>query len=592
MRGMRERANCLFLSPGYNVPMRSMPRKGENPEKKKRGDDQTKTLKTVAGLSVLIIAAAAFFLFGQKSEGASLTMEMPDSIRAGEPFDIAVLFENGTEEEITSATVSLSLPAGVSFTDGKEDARRSFEIKSMPGKGMRREVFSAVLTDLSDSKIFRTEAEYLLPSLGKSLSVTKESEAKVEKWLSIDIEAPDKIVAGEEFEWIFSYKNNSDRDWKINLELDIPKELDTDFPKSEISVKAGGEGKDVLTGSILMEEGKIFSIKAVAIGKIEDKEYVFDEAYAESLMAPSPLSLKINVAEGNNEPVSAGQEISYSISFRNNSDVPLENLTLSAILSGDMFKINSVSSRGNVNIPSRTVSWDATNAPELQEISPGESKSLELAVKIKDDYPITRLSDKNFALTLDARIESPTVPYSSKTMKTVNIASVTTKVSGKIEVSTKALYRDASSGMLNQGDLPLTVGLPTEFTIHWGVKSYSTDMSDVEVSAELPPGVELSDKKKVDAGEFESAEEGGKIVWKIPKVLATTGILSDPIRAIFQIRAIPLQTHSGGYMPILGPTNISAKDDFTGKEVSSFREFITTELKDDPTVKPNEGLVR
>jgi hypothetical protein len=117
-------------------------------------------------------------------------------------------------------------------------------------------------------------------------------------------------------------------------------------------------------------------------------------------------------------------------------------------------------------------------------------------------------------------------------------------------------------------------------------------MSDVEVSAELPPGVDFVGEPQIDAGEFESIEEENKVIWKIPKVLATTGILSEPISAIFQIRAVPLPGHIGGYMPILGPTSVSAKDDFTGRQTSSFQEFLTTELKGDPTVRSEDGIVR
>jgi len=53
-----------------------------------------------------------------------------------------------------------------------------------------------------------------------------------------------------------------------------------------------------------------------------------------------------------------------------------------------------------------------------------------------------------------------------------------------------------------------------------------------------------------------------------------------------------LPGHIGGYMPILGPTSVSAKDDFTGRQTSSFQEFLTTELKGDPTVRSEDGIVR
>ena len=56
----------------------------------------------------------------------------------------------------------------------------------------------------------------------------------------------------------------------------------------------------------------------------------------------------------------------------------------------------------------------------------------------------------------------------------------------------KSYFRDAASGFLNNGPLPLRVGKTTNFTIHWVITNYATDMGDVRLRATLGPNVTVT----------------------------------------------------------------------------------------------------
>ncbi|MFA4999687.1 MAG: hypothetical protein WC519_03125 [Parcubacteria group bacterium] len=551
-----------------------------------------KTVWIIIGLALAVVMGIAYFLFGRGFGGVTLTAKAESEARIGEPFNIVVTLENKSDEDISNTTISLSLPTGVSFADGGKDLRRTVKLKKIPAGAFERETFSVVITEFSEDKSFEAEAEYLPSSLGRTIRTSKDLSIKVERWLTLNVEAPEKIVSGEEFEWIFTYENNTDKEWNVDLDFEIPEELETDLPDKKIKIAANERKSETFNGTAVMEEGKSFTIKATAKGDIQKEEYIFGDAAAEVLMAPSPLSLNVSSTKGIDEPVHPGEEITYAISFRNNSDTIMRNVSVKAALIGEMFDITSINSRGEVNTTARTIIWNIGLIPELAEIKIGESRSLSFSIKINDAYPVRRLNDRNFTVGINAQIESSTVPYALKALKTVNVASITQKVAGKIEASAKALYRDAASGVINEGIFPPAAGQPTEYSIHWDVMNYSTDMSEVEISAETPPGVEFVRQVKIDAGEFTADQTNGRIVWKIPKVLATTGVLSDSLTAIFQIRATPNASQVGQYMPILGPTSITATDDFTGTVFSTFQEFITTELPSDGTVKQGEGTVK
>jgi hypothetical protein len=331
-----------------------------------------------------------------------------------------------------------------------------------------------------------------------------------------------------------------------------------------------------------MEEGEAFAIRAVARGDIGEKEYILGSAETEITIAPSPLSVNISSSKEEGEALSPGEEISYTISVRNNSDMEMKDIRLETEIKSEMLDESVL----------KNMSWSIANMPEFGGINSGKSAAVTLQVKIADTYPIEKINDRDFMLKITARVESPTVPYAIKAIKTVNVASLEQKIAGKADVIAEAFYRDAVSGVVNDGIFPPAVGQVTEYSVHWELLNYSTDMSEVEISAEIPPGVEFVKQIKVDAGEFSSDEEKNEVVWKIPKLLATTGILSKPVTAIFQVKAVPEVRHMGFYMPLLGPTNIMAKDDFTGAVFSTFKEFITTELPSDTTVSPEDGIVR
>ncbi|MDD5099097.1 MAG: hypothetical protein PHP35_02035, partial [Candidatus Colwellbacteria bacterium] len=87
-------------------------------------------------------------------------------------------------------------------------------------------------------------------------------------------------------------------------------------------------------------------------------------------------------------------------------------------------------------------------------------------------------------------------------------------------------------------------------------------------------------------------KNSNEAIWRIPKVLATTGVLSKPVEAIFQVKITPSPVHTGSYMAIIGDTSAFALDGFTGQRISVGDSAVTTQFTDDPTVGPNDGIIR
>ncbi len=86
-------------------------------------------------------------------------------------------------------------------------------------------------------------------------------------------------------------------------------------------------------------------------------------------------------------------------------------------------------------------------------------------------------------------------------------------------------------------------------------------------------------------------ERTQEVTWNIDKILAARGILSDPIEAVFKVELTPNVTEVGQYKDILGKTTLTATDDFTGVDMVSYDNPLTTNLTDDETVRSENGRV-
>jgi hypothetical protein len=171
------------------------------------------------------------------------------------------------------------------------------------------------------------------------------------------------------------------------------------------------------------------------------------------------------------------------------------------------------------------------------------------------------------------------------------VADLESKIAGKIAVDAKAFYRDASSGILNSGLYPPQVGKPTQFTIHWILKNYSTDVSNVKVSAVLQSGVKFTGKVKgIDSSEPVYNASTKEVVWAIDKVVAGKGVLGQPLEVIFQVEITPGQNTVGQILDLIGPTQVEANDDFTGLELKSSDTTLTTGVPDDATIQGSRSV--
>lgn len=561
------------------------------------------------GASILIIAASGFYIYQIFSaRGVTVNIEMPENVLIGNPFKLSIITRNDSSNVLNDASISLKLPSGASILGELPD--QSFASKNLGSigvGGINRQEFEIIVLEGEDT-IKRFEASFLY----KTGILTTPFEKKIYKdtiigrsAFTFEVFAPNNVFSGENFEISLKYRNGDEFDFKdLNLRIEYPPSFSfasaTLIPDSGNNfwylgdLRSGSEGEITVKGSILGPEQAFFDLNSTISASFNGQRYDIISRSSRLAIAPSPLTLSISLNNDGVEYIAEpGEYLNYLVTYQNNTGTGLRDVVLSLKLIGEMFDFSSINTVGFVNSLNRAITWNAANVPEFRLLPAGARGSMNVSIRVKPAYPISRLNDKNFVLSANAQIESPTVPALVGAEKTIGLAKLETKVGGRIDIDAKAFFRDAASRILNSGPFPPQVDFPTQYTIHWELKNYATDVKEVEMRAFLLGGVRWTGKVQSN---IESAPEYNErtqeIIWKIPRIIATRGILSQPLKAVFQIEATPSISFVNQYFPLVSETRVRAIDEFTGLELNNFDFAITTDLTDDTTVGAGQGTVR
>lgn len=581
-----------------------------------------KIISAIVG--AVLIAIYLYSILGTNDIALSIT-SLDSKVVVGAPFDISVSVKNISRDELANAKLSLSLPTGLVFADNPNLRIHTVNLEKIPGNGNHEEVYRVVAIPTTNVNIVAPVAT--LSYSRESVKGTFEQKGTLpleiaDLGLDLRLTGPAEITSNEPFtlKAVYGrsdvYTTETENIPVLKLQFNYPSLLNPTYvvPKPQDGIIAakkldartftlgtlmpGDSGEVHLKGSVDLPEGSNFKITANILINILGRDYVLMSREFSTVLSASPLSVSI-YAVANDEPneesakavFSAGDEVNYLLVYKNRSEIAFQEVALKVKLTGVMFDFSSMSVEGGSwDLGAKTVSWNKFNTPGFESLPPGGSGKVNFKVKLTETYPIRRLNDKNFMVYAEGRIESPTVVNKVSATKTSSPFMLENKVSGQIKVDSIGFFRDAPSFILNNGPWPPRVGEATEFTIHWVLTNYSTDVTNIDVRAQLPDGYEFTGITKSNVSTMPQFDaDKREVYWKLDELYATQGVTSESPEAIFQVRATPMNV--GDYMPILGQTIVTATDTFTGLQINSGDEAITSRLPDDSSIKEDEGKV-
>ena len=532
----------------------------------------------------LVISGAAFgfyFFYNSNSDTNNhLEFEAEENIYSGVPFDLVVNINNDSGNVWQDVKLSLSLPEGVVFFSNESD--RSFSIKSLGNLG------SGSLTQVTFKlmAIEQKEVDVLLGYIPEGVGSRFEEK---QSWgmpsiripVSLKIDSPKEVINGGKINLKIDYQNVADADLDgLYLEILYPK--DFSYTKSSAepdlkenvwnidSLRKGSSGNLSVFGKLLGNTTSTLEFTVSILKEAQSTKYLVVQEKASITTKESSLYIGINLNETDNYIARPGDILNYGVGYSGKADIKVK-------LIGSVFDLATIQvyDGGFIQPGSNQIIWKNANLDEA-------GGSVTFSVKVKNDYGIKRLGDRNLILKVEA--EATSGEYSNK-------IELETKVAGQITVDAKGYFRDADSGIINKGPIPPKIGVPTNYTVHWLIFNYTNDVKDVVVRAELRPGVTFAGNAQSNVDSKPTFNvASNEVVWKINRIGATTGVIGKPLEGIFQIQAVPSSSNLGQYMPLLSETKVTAADDFTGLELSGIDQEITTALPDDSSVG-SSGIV-
>lgn len=556
---------------------------------------------------IAVILVSTVFIYLQSSaRKVKVELSAPAEVKIGIPFDLTVVYSNNTGGLLRNALLTVELPEGATILAGPE--RQNFITKDIGdlGQGTRAEEKYTILFIKGENTVkrFNGSLAYQPFALGSRFEEKGTVDVAVkEPAVALDFILPKQILSAEPFEIEVSYHNESDRDFSgLRLQIDYPSTFE--FKSSSLKpdsgndtwvlgdLLSGSEGKFKITGVLFGPSESFYSVAGRLSMSLFGRNYVINEKSGSIKISPSPLSLSISLNGQQDYIARPSDRLSYVLTYNNNSGVGLADVIVKAKLIGEMFDMATLPLTVGFNSVTNTITWNAGTNPELKVIPAGGSGSIGFEIRLKDTYPIKRLRDKNFTVRVEAQIESPTVPYYLAAPKTIGLARLENKIAGRLDLASKVFFRDAASGILNVGPMPPRVNQPTQYTVHWQLTNYSTDMKNIEVRAHLEPNVVWIGKVKSNVNVLPSYNERTQeIIWVVSNLPATRGVINEPAEVIFQIQATPSILNKSAYQPLLSEAKFAAFDEYVNLEVQGFAPPVTTSLPDDLTIGQGGGTV-
>ncbi|HUX35452.1 MAG TPA: hypothetical protein VMV71_00270 [Candidatus Paceibacterota bacterium] len=593
--------------------MKSPWEEDEGLENSGRDEHKSSAMATAAKIAtpILIIAIAGYglYYFLTRPTGVNVAVEFskPDQILSGQPFALKISLSNNSDQVLKNSHLSVSLPDNVYYLNGPQSQRViETDVGDIgPGSATINTFNIVIIGDTNSLKHIDAKLSYQLAGSTAQFESNSGIDLPVnDQAVDVSFELPQSVFSGSNFDLKVDYKNNSGQDFGNDVILNIDYPAEFHFSKSSIDPSSGNNQWDLgklpkgasssitITGSI-SDSGKSsydFNGSVSASGPdYGGQNFTIAEQTAGISISASPLSISATINGKDNNAsdyvARAGDELVYDLHYKNNSSVTFENVTVKASLLSSMVDFQTLKTDASFSSIGNTFTWLAANEPALATLAPGEEGDLSIDVKLKKDFPIRLISDKNYTLRLNTEISSPTVPQGVNAQQTVSDSSFETKIAGNLQIQAKGLWRDAASGFVNSGPYPPRVNQPTQYTVHWILANYATDVSNVQVSAYLQSGAQWTGNVKSNIDSQPSYDPtSGKVTWDVGSVMANKGVISQPIEAVFQVEVTPAINQIGQYITFLSGTSVQWQDDFVNAQLTGSYPTLTTMLVDDPTI--------
>lgn len=523
---------------------------------------------------------AGFYLFsrtggGFTGDGVQLSIISEDSLTAGAETEIVLHYRNKEATPLASSILSADLPDEFVLLSAdpmpNDDGEWPIGSVAPNGDGEVR-LKGWVRSTIDEALTFQAELNYKPADFSSVFERLASHTVLVEdSVLKLEGSGPEKMTPGDEIELVYTYENLSEQDLE-NIEFSIvplegflfasaePAPADEEELVWPIALlEAGGTGTVTIKGTFSSEARGPKSLLGQIGFPHEDRLVSVAEAGAETEVLKSALAVNL-IVNGSSESTTAsfGEILNFSLNYRNEGDVNLRDVELSAELPsepGNIFDWVSLKDDLDGKRTGSTITWTKKQIEDLGTLEPEEEGTIDFSVQLIKK-PLEDVESTHYAI--DSKVAAVIGRVGTISGKR-EVASTPLTITLNSDTVYKAFARYfTEEGIpLGSGPLPPKVGEKTIYRVFWVIENSLHELTNVSMETILPQGVKWAGTERlVDAGDLSFDSSGRKATWRLNRMPTSV----DRLTVTFDVELTPEFEDVGRIVDLTGDNRFEALD--------------------------------
>lgn len=552
------------------------------------------------------VAWAGVFFFSPGSgkfsgEGVALAIEGPAEVKSGELVTYAIRYKNEERIALGTASLEIRLPRAfkVQHVDPAPEDGGTWRIGSIaPGKDGLITVQGTFTAAIGKEYDIQAILTYRPADFNSEFQKVATKGLKIAgSVIEATLAGPTKVLPGDKVTFALTFKNGSENrfeqlkaraEWPTTFipESSEPASVDGAFKEWDIAaLDAGAEGNITVTGSFASEtEGAQRSV--MRVGFIGENDAFETQAEAEAspdvLRGDFVTALILN-GKSEAQPARFGDMLRFAVSYKNAGTVTLGDvklaLTIEATPPGKVVLWNELKDKAKGTRSGNTITWTKRQVPSLGSIGPGEEGTLDLEVPLLAAPLAGAPAGAEYAVTswLEATAALIDGEAADRTTRT---APIVTKLVSDASIAAVARYFNEDGIPVGSGPLPPKAGEATTYRASWKIANSLHELSDLKVSAKLPPNARWTGFSSVDAGDLRFDAAAEKMVWTLNRMPTSIKALT----VSFDVSITPTDDQKGKVPTLVDGTIFEAIDKTNGWPIILAAPPLTTAADGDEGV--------
>ncbi|MFH1712535.1 MAG: hypothetical protein ABH846_04875 [Patescibacteria group bacterium] len=543
-------------------------------------------LTIVITLFVIALTAwAGFFVYTkyftpQEEAKFNVSIDVSEELISGQEATIKIAYENPTVLPIASLSIDARIPASFHIEtmnpmpSNEEDL--VWEIGTLGAGSDGQIIIDGIwIAEAPSSTSVQVFANYRPSNFNADFQdIETVYISTLDSHLTAEFEGPEEATSGQLLNYKIKLTNGSKVAFEnIEARLDIPDGFFLE--SSEPEIQAGfspiwkiekiepEEIVEITINGSFAADAEGFQYFDLTTGIISEERFLTQEiTQGFTDVMGTNFDLQI-VANGSTQDVSVdlNDKLRMTLAYENTGSDPLENVEVLLDFQSEK-PIPIIWNQADLdggNITSDGVKWS------IKDLLPNEKQILNLTFPV--DSKVGSGQTDVFSIVASAAINE----------MTVRSTPIEIMINTEANFSAEIMYFNSEGAPLGNGPLPPEVGQKTTYRAFWRIENSLHDLSDVKVSAILPPDAVWEDQAQTDLGKITFNPADRSVTWTIvnlPKSITR-------IEANFAISITPDPDDVGTFIKMISGSSLSATDVMTKISIQKTTDSLTTDLEQD-----------